>query len=102
VRGKNYYIGRFNPLEDNFRVYKVVEGRRMQLATTKDDVVAKAGEWHTLSIKQVGGQIECSLKGKKLLEAKYDTFTKPGKVSLSTKADAQASFDDLQISDLTR
>ncbi len=25
---KNYYICRYNPLEDNFRVYKVVDGKR--------------------------------------------------------------------------
>src|SRR5438132_10747018 len=29
----NYYICRMNPLEDNFRVYKVVAGKRVQLAT---------------------------------------------------------------------
>jgi hypothetical protein len=27
----NYYIVRMNPLEDNFRVYKVVGGKRMEL-----------------------------------------------------------------------
>src|SRR5262249_52971500 len=26
----NYYVCRFNPLEDNFRVYKVVKGKRSQ------------------------------------------------------------------------
>lgn len=27
----NYYVARMNPLEDNFRVYKVVQGKRVQL-----------------------------------------------------------------------
>src|SRR5580704_8024510 len=27
---RNYYIARMNPLEDNFRVYKVVAGKRIQ------------------------------------------------------------------------
>jgi uncharacterized protein (TIGR03067 family) len=94
---KNYYIARMNPLEDNFRLYKVVDGQRKQLATTKDDVTAKAGEWHTLSVKHVGNQIECSLNGKRYLEAKDDTFPRAGKVGLWTKADAQTYFDDLQI-----
>jgi uncharacterized protein (TIGR03067 family) len=97
----NYYICRCNPLENNFRVYKVVDGLRQQLATTQDEVMAKTGEWHTLSIKQVGNQIECSLDGKKLLEAKDDTFTKAGKVGLWTKADAQTYFDDLHVVPLT-
>ena len=29
----NYYIVRMNPLEDNYRFYKVVAGSRKQLAT---------------------------------------------------------------------
>lgn len=93
----NYYIARMNPLEDNFRVYKVVNGKRIQLAT-KEDLTVKAGEWHTISIKMTGDQIECSLDGKKYLEAKDDTFARPGKVGLWSKADAQTYFDLLKIS----
>lgn len=92
----NYYIARFNPLEDNFRLYKVVAGKRFQLAT-KEELIAKAGEWHTLSVKMSGDQIDCSLDGKKLLEAKDATFDKAGKVGLWSKADAQTYFDDLKI-----
>jgi hypothetical protein len=29
----NYYLARLNPLEDNYRVYKVVAGQRIQLET---------------------------------------------------------------------
>jgi Domain of Unknown Function (DUF1080) len=89
----NYYIARMNPLEDNFRVYKVVGGKRS--AEFQDaEVKIPAGEWHTLSIKMVGDKIECSVDGKKYLEAKDDAFTKAGKVGLWTKADAQTSFDN--------
>jgi hypothetical protein len=93
----NYYICRMNPLEDNFRVYKVVAGKRMQLATTKNDVKVPVGEWHTIKITMQGEQIECSLDGKKLLEAKDDTFKEAGKVGLWTKADAQTEFDNLTV-----
>ncbi len=41
----NYYLARMNPLENNYRVYKVVGGKRTQLATV--DLKAAAG-WHTL------------------------------------------------------
>src|SRR5215471_18145194 len=92
----NYYIARVNPLEDNFRVYKVVGGKR---SAEFQDAEAKvpAGEWHTLSVKMVGDKIECSLDGKKYLEAKDDSFTKAGKVGLWTKSDAQTSFDSFQV-----
>ncbi len=55
----NYYIARMNPLEDNFRVYKVVDGRRRQLDTS--NVKASAGKWHTIRIVHKGNQIQCYL-----------------------------------------
>jgi hypothetical protein len=92
----NYYVARMNPLEDNYRVYKVVAGKRIQLGT-QEDVKVPAGEWHVLKIKQAGEQIECWLDGKKYLEVKDDTITKAGQVGLWTKADAQTYFDDLKV-----
>src|SRR6516165_4020798 len=32
----NYYVARVNLLEDNYRLYKVVAGKRVQLATKED------------------------------------------------------------------
>lgn len=95
----NYYIARMNPLEDNFRVYKVVAGKRIQL-DTKEGLKVSAGTWHTLSVRHVDDTIECSLDGKKYLAATDSTFTKAGKIGLWTKADAQSHFDDLRASDL--
>jgi hypothetical protein len=95
----NYYIARMNPLEDNYRFYKVVDGKRMQLGT-KEEIKIPAGEWHRLRIKQVGTQIECWLDDKKLLEGKDDTFAKAGNVGLWTKADAQTHFDEFTFTDL--
>src|SRR5262249_51231464 len=97
----NYYIARFNPLEDNYRLYKVVAGQRLQLAT-KEGITVKVGEWHTLTIKMNGDQIECYLDGKKYLTAKDRTFQKAGKVGLWTKADAQTSFDRFIIAALKK
>lgn len=97
----NYYICRMNPLEKNFRVYKVIAGKRTQLAT-QEDIDIPAGEWHTVKIVQIGDQIECFLNGKKLLTAKDDAITKPGKVGLWTKADAQTRFDNVQVRELKK
>jgi hypothetical protein len=41
--------------------------------------------------------MECSLNGKKQLEAKDATFAKAGKIGLWTKADAQTYFDKIEI-----
>lgn len=101
VDADNYYIARFNPLEDNYRLYKVVGGKRLQLAT-KEGLKAQAGVWHTLSIRMNGDQIQCHLNGKKQLEARDETFAKAGRVGLWTKADAQTSFDDSQAKELSK
>ena len=86
----NYYICRVNPLEENFRLYKVVDGKRTTLASA--NTKAEFGKWHTILVKHTGKQIECSLNGQKLLEALDDSFSQPGKIGLWTKADAQTSF----------
>lgn len=92
----NYYIARYNPLENNARLYKVVDGKRMQL-DTKEKLRVPAGEWHTLKVRHVGDRIECFLDDVKHLEAKDDAIIKEGKVGLWTKADAQTFFDSLAI-----
>lgn len=97
----NYYVARMNPLEDNFRVYKVVAGKR-SAEFQSAEVKIPVGEWHTVKIKQVGDHIECFIDGKKYLDVKNDSITKAGKVGLWTKADAQTSFDDFQVSDLVK
>jgi hypothetical protein len=96
---RNYYVARMNPLEDNYRVYKVVAGKRIQLET-REGLTVPVGEWHTLTIRHVGDSIECYLDGKKQLSAKDGTFKKAGQVGLWTKADARTSFDGLQVTDL--
>jgi uncharacterized protein YfiM (DUF2279 family) len=92
----NYYIARYNPLETNYRVYKVVSGKRIQLAT-KEGLDQPAGKWILVKIAQKGDAIECYLDGKKLLEAKDSTIQKAGKVGLWSKADAQSRFDNLEV-----
>jgi hypothetical protein len=95
----NYYVVRANPLEDNFRLYKVIQGKRIQLAAAENlDIPAK--KWHTIQVKHVGDKIECSLNGKKLLEAKDGAIAAAGRVGLWTKADAQTHFDMLMAREL--
>lgn len=91
----NYYICRINPLENNFRVYKVVDGRRHQLQST--EFKAETGKWHLVRAVMVGDQVACYVDGKKYLAVKDDTFKDAGLIGLWTKADASSSFDDLAV-----
>ena len=68
---KNYYLARYNPLEDNFRLYKVVDGVRTQLQTA--DIQHTAG-WHTLRVSMQAAHIQCFYDGRKYLEADDQTF----------------------------
>jgi hypothetical protein len=88
----NYYICRMNPLEDNYRVYKVVAGKRTQLGA-KEGVKVKTGEWHQLKVDVKGSQMTGYLDGEKLWEITDDTYQNAGKVGLWSKADAQTHFD---------
>ena len=91
---QNYYIARFNPLENNYRVYKVVGGQRTQLGTA--EVQAREG-WYTLRVVMKGEAITCYLDGKPHLEVRDGTFPNPGRIGLWTKADAQTLFDNLAV-----
>ena len=92
----NYYVARMNPLESNYRLYKVVDGARKQLATV-EDLVVKPNTWHRLTIRMKGDKIECLLDSKKLLTATDTAIQKSGKVGFWTKADAVTAFADLKI-----
>jgi hypothetical protein len=92
---KNYYLARYNPLEDNYRLYKVVGGKRTLIQNA--DIPHSDG-WHTLRVTMTGEQITCYYDGKKHLEAKDATFPETGKIGVWTKADAQSHFDDLTLS----
>ncbi|RKY89073.1 hypothetical protein DRQ09_01965 [candidate division KSB1 bacterium] len=94
----NYYIARANPLENNFRVYKVVNGNRRQMDSKSLKVTSN--EWHTIKIRMVGDKIECYYDGVKYLEVKDSTFKKAGKIGLWTKADAYTYFDDLEVEEI--
>lgn len=91
---QNYYVARYNPLEDNYRLYKVEKGRRSQLQGA--DIKHSEG-WHTLRVAMEGDRIQCFYDDKKVLEAKDMTFQVPGQIGLWTKADAQTLFDDLKV-----
>lgn len=91
---KNYYVARYNPLEDNYRLYQVVNGNRSELRSA--DIPHTRG-WHTLRVTMTGDHIECYYDGKKYLDAKDSTFKEAGKIGLWTKADAQTHFVDLIV-----
>ncbi len=101
----NYYITRMNPLESNFRLYKVIDGKRTQLASADVEIPDEEagtddpllGKWHTIRVVHRGNQIECTLNGELRLQFEDDSIPGAGKVGLWAKADAVTSFDNLTV-----
>jgi hypothetical protein len=98
---KNYYVARANALEDNFVLYKTVNGVRSAL-----DIVGRKGgygvsvpvlanTWHSLRIDFKGTRFTASFNGKQLFEVEDSTFSEAGKVGLWTKADSVTVFDEI-------
>jgi 3-keto-disaccharide hydrolase len=97
----NYYVVRANALEDNFVLYKTVNGVRSAL-----DIVGRKGGygvhvpvpaniWHSLRIDFKANRFMASFNGKQLFEVDDSTFTNAGMVGLWTKADSVTLFDEI-------
>ena len=91
----DYYVVRANALEDNVRFYRVVKGKREQLAGTNTKVASNS--WHTLAIKAEGDRFTVAYDGQQLFAARDATFPEAGKIALWTKADSVTHFDSLTI-----
>jgi hypothetical protein len=89
----NYYVTRANAIENNIRLYHVIERARQEFATA--DVPVPAGTWHTLEVRALGNAITVSWNGSPVISAMDQTFT-TGKIGLWTKADSVTAFDDLE------
>ncbi|MCA9161206.1 MAG: hypothetical protein KDA72_22905, partial [Planctomycetales bacterium] len=85
---------RWNPLESNFRMYKVVDGLRTQLDTAQ--AAGDPDARHQIRIVYVGRDLRGYFDNQLLLEAEDDQFSDWGYVGLWTKADAATEFDNLR------
>jgi hypothetical protein len=94
----NYYLVRANALEGTVRFYKVVGGKRQQLAGANLPVASN--QWHELILRAEGERFTVIFNGKELFAATDPTITSPGKVAFWTKADSVTRFDTLDIKPL--
>jgi hypothetical protein len=99
----NYYIVRANALEDNVVLYKVENGRRIDLPvkgegrTYGKKTEVPGAQWSTIRVVATGRLFEVYFNGAKLYEVEDATFAQPGKVGVWTKADSVTQFDDLTV-----
>lgn len=92
---QNYYITRANPLEQNIRVYRVVEGVRYTLGNF--DHIISVDTWHILQVVARDDHYRIIFDGQTVFDDRDETF-QSGQIGLWTKADAVTFFDDLRLS----
>jgi Domain of Unknown Function (DUF1080) len=93
--GRNYLLARANALENNFRLYAMIDGQRRVIASAKV-TEPKLGEWHSIRVVAKGTKVQAYLDDALLLDHDDRTFT-GGYVGLWTKADSVTEFSDLEI-----
>jgi len=91
---RNYYLARANPLEQNIRVYRVVNGVRHLLHNFDQTIVMK--QWHSLQVISRGCRIQVFYDEKQVFDICDETFS-AGRIGLWTKSDAVTYFDDLRL-----
>jgi hypothetical protein len=94
----NYYVVRANALEDNVRLFRVVNGQRRQIEGWDGKVAT--GEWHALAIEARGDRLKVIWNGKTVIDATDGSFPQAGKVGVWTKADSVTYFDALMATPL--
>jgi 3-keto-disaccharide hydrolase len=94
--GRNYLLIRANALENNFRLYTIVNGKRSTIASARV-TEPSLGAWHSIRVVATGSKIQGYLDGTPLLDHNDKTFT-DGWVGLWTKADSVTEFADLEVS----
>jgi len=93
--GRNYLLVRANALENNFRLYTMVNGKRSTIASATV-TEPKLGEWHKIRVVAKGPKIQAYLNDSLLLDHEDKTFM-GGCVGLWTKADSVTEFADLEV-----
>jgi hypothetical protein len=91
----NYYLVRANALENNVRLYRVVDGVRTQFAGV--DTPVTSGRPQRLQIEALEDTFTVTFDGARMFEARDQQFPGGGSVALWSKADSLTEFANLTV-----
>jgi hypothetical protein len=91
---RNYYLLQASAVEQNVRLYRVVNGAR-HLVKNHNRPIGQSG-WHTLRVIQHGCVMQIRYDNEPLFQLCEQTFDQ-GRIGLWTKSDAVTYFDDLHL-----
>jgi len=92
----DYYLVRFNPLEENLRLFVVRAGVRTLVASA---TVKLAAGWHELAVDFDARRVVVRLDGEVRLDEEHAALLPAGRLGVWTKADARTQFDDFLFLD---
>ena len=87
----NYYLARWNPLEDNLRLYTVRDGARRLLVSL--DTPLDRDAWHEMRAVMQGSAVMVAVDKRFVLSFVDTTFLRAGAIGLWSKADASTTFE---------
>jgi hypothetical protein len=96
---ENYLVARLDVSEHNLRLYRFVDGNRVQFGV-KEKLDLKLGQWYTLRVEHRGREVKVYVDDDVLLIERDRHFRRPGKIGLWTIADSVIHFDDLRAEKL--
>jgi hypothetical protein len=91
----DYYVVSANALDGSVRLFRMVGGRRAQIAA-KEGTIA-LNQWHELKVMAVDDRFEVWLDNTSLLKASDQTLLRPGAIGVWTQADSLVHFGSLVL-----
>jgi hypothetical protein len=92
----NFYFARANVLDKSIALFKVQNGKRVQLGNAVHREIP-LNNWSILKVSARGSRIQVFVDHRRILQAWDGTFNTPGKVGLCTDSDAVTYFDDFRV-----
>jgi hypothetical protein len=91
----DYYVVAANALDGSVRLFRMVGGRRAQLAA-KEGTIAR-NQWHDLKVTVVEDRFEVWLDGTLQFKARDKSLLRPGAIGVWTQADSLVHFGALVL-----
>lgn len=91
---QNYYLCRYNPLQENLRIYRMQDGKVEKLAEAA--IPKPENEWFEIAVTVDGENITATLDGGAPLEARDNAIPEPGGAGYWTKGDARSAFENFK------
>ena len=91
---RNYYLARFNPLEQTIRLYRIDSGVRKLIANHEQFI--HVPQWHCLKVVMQGCQMQVFYNDGLVFSICDQTLAR-GRIGLWPKSDAVTYFDDLNL-----